>query len=209
MVQVVVSGTLAVIAAPLKALPARLRVEMERGLSAAGDKTRTQVRHALQDQTNVKRYGVVVAHASGSRNGLIYEIVGSGKGLKIEEFPLHLSRSRKMWVRWSPREHWKLQSRDGGRFGPMPTMDETGEVYAVPWGIGRTFVRSFVKPDGALRQANPGGGGHQKWRFRALYGPAIAKEIVKDRSLVAFETAVETIVMPEIEKRLASLVSEG
>ena len=58
------------------------------GLQEGGDKVRTQVRRALKVQTNVKRYGVIVANVPGRLAGpLQYIISASGKGLPIQEFP--------------------------------------------------------------------------------------------------------------------------
>lgn len=202
-----VSGNLATVMAPLQNLPALSMRAMQQGLQEGGDKVRTKVRRSLKTQTNVKAYGTIVAHAPGARSGLIYTIRGTGKGLDIEEFPGRISKSLKTWVRWSPRQHWKLQTRHQGRFGELPKVTDDGEVYSVPWGVGRTFKRSFVDEHGTPRQANPSQGkGKHKWSFRALYGPSIAKEIVKDEALEAFYQSVQVEVMPAIEKRLARVM---
>lgn len=203
--RIAVSGSMATIIAPLKKLQPMAVRAMQEGLQEGGEKVRTQVRRALKEQTNVKRYGVIVAHVPGHCNGFIYTIDGVGKGLRIEEFPGRVSKSLKTWVRWSPRQHWRLQERHQGRFGELPQVSDKGDVYSIPWGVGRTFVRSFAREDGALRQAVPSGG-KRKWSFKTLDGPSISKEIIKDKSQAAFYEYVQVAVMPAIEKRLARVM---
>lgn len=203
--QVIVSGSLANLIAPFDRLVEGGLEPLGEALQKGGEKTRTQMRRALKGQTNVKTYGTIVAHVTGKRAGLAYTITGRGKGLPIREFPVRVSRSRRQWVRWSPREHWRLQKRNAsGQFGALPDISEAGEVNAVPWGVGRTFKRSFAMPDGRLRQAVKGG--KRGWKLHALFGPSIAKEIVKDEALATFYRSVETDIVPAVERRLMSLL---
>ncbi len=75
-----------------------------------------------------------------------------------------------------------------------------GHIVASPWGVSHTFKRSFVKPDSGAFVARLSS---KRFPIRKLYGPSLAKEIVKDQSLDAFEVGVATHVVPAIEKRLA------
>jgi len=164
---VMVSGNFAAIILPLTRLSGA-RVELERGLSAGGDKARTKVRKALRDQTNVKRYSSIVSRSPSHRSGLTYTIEGQGKGLPIAEFP--------------------VQATAAG-------------VEAEPWGVAHLFKRSFAMAKGFRARLTS-----RRFPIRALYGPSIAKEIGKDKSLNAFESAVRTDVMPAVMARLEALV---
>lgn len=204
--RLVVTGSVAEIVTPLAHGLAGPRVHkvLREGLREGGDKVRTKVRRALKEQMGVKRYGVVVKHVVGvlgHSGALTYVIRGDGKGLPIEEFPVR-AKAGPGAIRWSAREHWKLQPRESlGRFGKI--QDVPPEVTASPWGIARTFKRSFVGR-GGYRAAIPGDKGG--WMMRKLFGPSVAKEIVKDRSARAFEMAVRTDVLPAVEKRLGRLL---
>ena len=72
----------------LKATPAKVKTELGRGLQDGGRKLMTQVRRALKEQMNVRRYGVIVQGSKGilNRGALSYTIAGYGKGLPIREF---------------------------------------------------------------------------------------------------------------------------
>jgi len=77
-----------------------------------------------------------------------------------------------------------------------------GNIVATPWGKEHRFKRSFVKPDTGAFVARLSS---KRFPIRKLFGPSLAKEIVKDQSLDAFETGVRTDVVPAIEKRLARM----
>jgi len=182
----------------------RARQEMARGLARGGEKLRTPVRRALKEQTSVKRYGTIVANTRGwlDAGALTYTIEASGKGLPLSEFPHKASRSKRLALRWSAKEHWKLQKRDGsGRFGVLPPMNDAG-VSATMWMKKRGFVRSFVHPQrGPLMQRVAG-----KKGMRKIYGPSLPKELIIGRTAQMFQRSARSIVMNEIEKRLARLV---
>ena len=78
-----------------------------------------------------------------------------------------------------------------------------GHVTASPWGVARVFKRSFVRPDTGAYSARLSS---KRFPVRKLFGPSIAKEIVKDQSLAAFEAGVRSDVIPIIEKRLARIL---
>lgn len=180
------------------------RQEMARGLARGGEKLRTPVRRALKQQTSVKRYGTIVANTRGwlDPNALQYTIEASGKGLPLSEFPHKASRSKRLALRWSAKDHWRLQKRDGsGRFGALPAMNDSG-VSATMWMKKRGFARSFVHPErGPLMQRVPG-----KRSLRKIYGPSLPKELTIGRTAETFQRQARSMVMDEIEKRLQRLL---
>lgn len=200
--QVIVKGNLAEILAPLQNLPEKAQRAMREGLQEGGNKVRTSVRKALKPQMGVLKYGTIVANTTGTiaNAGMNYIIRGTGKGLPIKEFKVS-GKAGQGALRWSAKQHWKLQERTGsGRFGPIK--DVPPEVTASPWSVSRTFKRSFVG-SGGYRAAIKDGG---RYKIRALYGPSVAKEIIKDASLAAFQSSVQVDVAPAIEKRLARII---
>lgn len=77
-----------------------------------------------------------------------------------------------------------------------------GSIVATPWGVEHRFKRSFVKPDTGAFVARLSS---KRFPIRKLFGPSLAKEIVKDQSLAAFEVGVKADVVPAIEKRIARM----
>jgi hypothetical protein len=181
---------------------AALRV-MRESLTAAGLKTRTQVRRALKEQMGTRTAKAITAHTRSysHEGGLAYSIEGNGKGLPIREFPVKVSRSKKIAARWSPRDHWRVQTRDGsGRFGSIVDPGGAG-VSASPWGRSRAFERSFAHPTKGPVMIRVAG----KRAVRKLFGPSVAKEIDQGQSLVAFEaTGIRELarLLPEKIDRL-------
>lgn len=89
--------------------------EIARGLNEAGDRVRTIVRHRLQAQTGVLRYGIITDETSSRQatpGHLVYTITGTGKGLPIRDFAVRAAAG--------------------------------GPVTADVWGVPHTFARSFV-----------------------------------------------------------------
>ena len=164
--EIVVSGSLATITAPMQNLASGADRAMREGLYEGGDKVRTRVRRALKVQTNVKAYGSITQRVPGVRAGLTYIIRGEGKGMPIELFPV----------------------------------SAPGPVVASPWGVVHTFKRSFANRLGYRARTTS-----KRFPIRRLYGPSVAKEIVKDQSAEAFEAGVRADVLAAIEKRLARL----
>jgi hypothetical protein len=147
----------------------RARRELSRGLADGGNKVRTKVRRALQDQTGVVKYATIVSKVTSYRSALTYVITTTGKGLPIKEF------------KWS-----------------VP-----GNVQAMPWNVSHLFARSFrTKVKGLLRARTTS----KRFPIRALYGPSLPKELVKDKSLEAFEAGVRTDVTIAIAKRIAKMM---
>lgn len=197
-------AVLARFATAIDKLGDKARLEMARGLARGGEKLRTPVRRALKEQTSVKRYGTIVAKTRGwlDAGALEYTIEASGKGLPIQEFAFRFSRSKNAMVRWSKNEHWRLQKRDGmGRFGPLPEIDSKG-VSAKMWAKQHAFARSFNHPErGPVMQRVAG-----KRGLRKLYGPSLPKELTVDRTADTFQRLARTMVLEQVEKRLARLM---
>ncbi|MBT9291836.1 hypothetical protein [Prosthecodimorpha staleyi] len=181
-------------AAMLLAAPGRLERALHEGVRAAGDKTRTVVRKSLHQQMGTKRYGTVVAATRSFIPGpMTYVIEGSGKGLPIVEFPVRGSRTK--------GRTWRQQPRDGaGRFGPLPPSD-IGFVTARSWRVAHNFKRSFVAADGTYKARLP-----SSPRTRKLFGPSVAKEIVKGATCTAFEATALREMEANLAKRLARIV---
>lgn len=180
-----------------------LRV-MRESLRAAGLKTRTQVRRALKEQMGTRTTKAITAHTRSysHEGGLAYSIEGSGKGLPIKEFPVKISRSKKIAARWSPRDHWRVQARDGGgRFGSIVDPGGAG-VSASPWGRSRAFDRSFAHPTKGPVMIRVAG----KRAVRKLFGPSVAKEIVHGQPLAIFVAVGSHQLAVDLPRRMARLI---
>ena len=188
----------------LQEVATKLPQVAKEGLKEGGDLVRTDVRKALQTQTSVKKYGTIVSHTYGGglKGPLEYAIEAKGNGLPIQEFPFRASRSKRMQVRWSKREHWRIQDHDAlGRFGPLDDTNEAG-VKATMWGSVHAFQRSFTHPEkgpAAIR------GGIKQ--IRKIFGPSLPKELTKDQSASAFQAGAQTKVLDAVLKRIGRLLS--
>jgi hypothetical protein len=191
-------------AAGLQTMGSKGRTVMANGLKNGGDKVRTAVRKALKEQTSAKRAGAINKNTRSylDRGALEYAITATDKGLPITEFPTRFSRKKNTLVRWSAREHWRLQHRDArGRFGKLEHTEEAA-VAAMVWGSLHRFQRSFNHPErGPVMQRVAGKPG-----LRKLYGPNLAKEIGRDDSLATFMREAPK-VQDEIVKRLQGLLT--
>ncbi len=159
----------------LSRVSARTPQEFTNGLNAGGDRVRTAVRHAIQDQTSLVRYSSVVQRTRSSRaypGSPIYTIYVSGKATKQPEF--------------------KTIIEEGAG----------GGVTIVLWKKAHKFKRSFQqKFKGGLR-ARLGG---PRFPTRAFDGPNLAKEAIKDDSAKTFIEAAEVMIAPLILTRLVRL----
>lgn len=197
------SGPISQFSSALRSFPSRANTELKRGLNEGGDKLRTLVRRSLKQQVNLKSYGTVVSHTwtKGAGADLTYTIGASGKGLPIDLFPTRYSSSPRAAIRWSPKDHWKLQPRNSqGQFGPLAD-DTSAGVTSNVWNVAHPFKRSFVHPRKGAVAIRPG-----SRSIRALYGASLPKEITKDQSAATFETGVRSVVEPIIVKRLGRLM---
>jgi hypothetical protein len=106
-------------------IQARLPKAIARGLNQGGERVRTSVQRALKERTNVKAYKSITSRMRTTRAyeaSLTYQIIATGKGIPIEEFPLTV-----------------VKGQGGG-------------VDAKTWGVDHLFKRSFrEKFTGKLR----------------------------------------------------------
>jgi len=149
------------------------RVIMSRALNHEGDKGRTQVKRALVKQTGMK-YGLVTKAVRTIRSTpatLTYEIVARGNETNI------------------------------GLFAARQTAKG---VSAAPWGVRRLFAHAFILGAHKGRQGVKGfqsgdtgvafvRAGRARLPIKALYGPNLAREILKGESEAAFRASTSTI----------------
>jgi len=163
------------LARDLSRIEKQIPQEIARGVNEGGDKVRTAVRHALQDQTSLLKYSSVVQRTRSTRaygTAPVYTIYVAGTPTKITEF------------------------KTSAASGPG------GGVTAILWQKAHTFARSFQqKYRGGLR-ARLGG---TRLPIRPLDGPNLAKEAVKDESAKTFLETANTVVTPIVMKRLLRL----
>lgn len=104
-----------------------------------------------------------------------------------------------------------LETRIISRGGHIPLNDFKARqtrrgVSAAPWGQRRVFGGTFIVP-------SIGGNvfkriGRGRLPIEKLWGPAVPKELVKDRSREAFESTVRRVLPPEIARQVR-LLSRG
>lgn len=186
----------------------KARLEMSRGLHRGGEKMRTVVRKELRKQTSAKARAVTARTKSFLEDaGLTLVLQADGTPIPIQDFPWRFSKTRATLVRWSPREHWRLQDRSNrGRFGALvdDSKDRPG-VLATMWGKRRGFKRSFEDGEGEPRMVREAG----KQQTRKLFGPSLRKELLQGSTLDAFNRGARTVVQAEIEKRMVRLFAKG
>lgn len=76
-------------------------------------------------------------------------------------------------------------------------------VTAQPWGVAHTFKRSFKTSGKGLLRARIGG---SRMPIRALYGPAVSKEIVKGETAAEWQSHAAPTVERMVVKRLGRLL---
>jgi hypothetical protein len=169
----------------LDRIQAKLPQAISRGLNEGGDRVRTQVQRALQQQSSLLRYGSVTKRVRTARafpGALSYSIVVSGK---------------------PPTKPAEFRSR--------VTMGKGGGVTIWMWSIAHKFKRSFQQLErGGLRmrldalRKPPGkrGGVTARLPIRGFDGPNLAKEAVKNQTAKAFFDTTAAVVAPIVEKNL-------
>jgi hypothetical protein len=147
---------------------------LREALSAAGGKTRTQVRRALREQANVKAAKDINDRTRSYlvAGQLAYRIVGERKALPIDRVK-----------------------------GLAVTTGPGGGVLAAPWQVLRQFQRSFIENGKYMARLGP-----DRFPIRKLYGPSIAKELVKGQSLAAFHAAALPELRTQVISRLARML---
>jgi hypothetical protein len=157
----------------LDRVQARLPLALARGLNEGGDKVRTQVQRALQQQTSLVKYSSVTKRARTKRafpGALSYSIVVAGE---------------------PPTKPAEFRTR--------VTTGKGGGVTIWMWGIAHTFKRSFQqKLKGGLRMRLDAA----RLPIRGFDGPNLAKEAVKDQTAKAFFDTTAAVVAPIVEKSL-------
>jgi hypothetical protein len=76
-------------------------------------------------------------------------------------------------------------------------------VTARPWGVSHTFKRSFKTSARGLLRARLSS---KRFPIRSLRGPAVSKEIVKDKTAAHFEAEAADTVERAVVKRLGRLM---
>jgi hypothetical protein len=159
----------------LDRIQARLPQAIARGLNEGGDRVRTQVQRALQQQTSLVRYGSVTKRTRTARafpGGLSYSIVVSGK---------------------PPTKPAEFRTR--------VTTGKGGGVTIWMWNRAHKFKRSFQSAwisGGGLRMRLDAA----RLPIRGFDGPNLAKEAVKDETAKAFFDTTAAVVVPIVEKNL-------
>lgn len=77
-------------------------------------------------------------------------------------------------------------------------------VSAAPWGKRRVFPHTFIAPSLGGHVFERKGSG--RLPIRKLWGPAIPRELVKDRSKEAFETTVKRELSSRLEHEVAAIL---
>ena len=81
----------------------RFQDALARGLNEGGDRVRTQFQRGLWKQTGAKQYKSITSRVRNQRahaGGLVYAIIGTGKGMPIKEFPVGLSGGHVLGMPW-------------------------------------------------------------------------------------------------------------
>jgi hypothetical protein len=157
----------------LDRMQAKLPQAIARGLNEGGDKMRTQVQRALQEQTSLVRYGSVTKRVRTARafpGALSYSLVVAGK---------------------PPTKPAEFRTR--------VTTGPGGGVTIIMWGVIHKFKRSFQQKYRLGLRARLGAA---RDKIRGFDGPNLAKEAVKDRAAAAFFDTTASVVAPIVEKQI-------
>ncbi len=158
-----------------------VRVALARAVNHTGDKARTQVVRALVKQTGAK-YGVIRKALKTKRANaatITFQIIGRGGFMSLKEFGAR-------------------QTSKG--------------VSAAPWNERRVFPHTFIVPSlgghvferiGGSRRLGPAAG---RLPIRKLWGPAIPKEMVKEKSKEAFETTVAAELPSRVAHEVEAII---
>ncbi len=172
-----------------------LRREMARALADGGRLTTTAIKRALVAQTSIKK-SAIDRRVKGILNSgaLEFVILGTGKGVP----PADLQS-----IRGGPRparSRGGSQPRDGrGRFSFKGSRDEpdfAGSVVASLWGEQRLLWRSWSDPRRGFVYQRPGE------PIEHVYGPSVAKEIVKGAARAEFHLGAA-----KVERKLAERIA--
>lgn len=140
---------------------------MAMALNREGDKGRTRVRRAVMEQTGIRSHQLTKAIRT-KRAGpgrLAYEIEAKGTETNISMFGL------------------KVTWREGSAMGQIRMLQT---VSAAPWNTRRVFpgVFSIKRFDNKVFKRE----GKGRFPLKPVFGPNLAREIVKAQSKAEFET---------------------
>lgn len=199
----------------------RWKTEGFRGVVDAGRRTKTQVQRAVHQQMATKKYGFVSGATRGTprREELAFEIYALKGGQRIEEY--------------KGLQALKISGRTAARYNSGRDDGDAGFVRSGVWNAPRTFKRSFAA-NGGFFATLPGGksgtapkalwtfgnkpdqprgadgrfasSGKKYGKIRRLFGPAIRKEIVKDKALATFQNVAPRMLEQKVVPRLAKLI---
>jgi len=189
-VSVKTSGTVADILAPVEMLADnRGKQVLSRALNHSLAKTETAVNRALAKQTGLK-YGDVkkeISRFSSNAGNLQGEIKGKGGHHKLKEFKARQTKKGVSAAPWGDRMIFR------------------GTFIIGKYG-GNVFKRIGKASENTLdKLADYGIKGTGRFPIKALYGPAIPKEMVKDEAQAAFEKTISTALPQRVELELARL----
>ncbi|MGH0004870.1 hypothetical protein ACQU0X_32820 [Pseudovibrio ascidiaceicola] len=199
--------------------------EAQRGVMAATKKVKTKVQRATFNQMgllggNYQSYVVRNTRAFSKPSELTGIIVANNKGAKVELYKGLRALSAK--------------GRTAKKFNAGRSVDDAGFVRSGVWNAPRTFKRSF-SASGVFFSLIPGGktssalpkafwtygkkAGQPRdtrgrfkssqrpgYRVRRLFGPALGKEMQKDKALQTFQQEAPKELKLQVEKRIAKLV---
>lgn len=135
----------------------QVRVAMSRTLNHEGDKTKTQVRRSIAKQMGLSYSAVsrAVRATPSNRSNLTYVLSGTGRPLNLISFNARQNASGVSAAPWNRRLTFRNSSLPAGSF-------------IAPVNGGRAvFIRESKK----------------RYPIKALYGPGVANEMVRDESL--------------------------
>jgi hypothetical protein len=186
----------------LDRVQAKLPQAIARGVNEGGDKVRTQVQRALQQQSGLVRYSSVTKRTRTARAYATGMDAKSGIGP-----PRPSSMSYMIIV--SPYPATKPNE-----FRTRVTKGRGGGVTVWLWGKAHQFKRSFqsawIAGGGlrmrleAVRKDGPGkrGGVTARLPLRGFDGPNLAKEAVKGAAARTFHDTAASVVAPIVEKHM-------
>lgn len=153
---------------------------MSMALNQEGDKGRTRVRRALMEQTGIRSHQIrkVLRTKRAGPGHLAYELEAKGDETNISMFGL------------------KVTWHEGSAMGQIRKMQT---VSAAPWNTRRVFPGVFSIPQFGNKVFKRWG--KERFPLKAVYGPNLAREIVKAQSRTEFGT-----IAPKVGVRVGHLL---
>jgi hypothetical protein len=164
------------LSAEIARLRTRIPVAIAQGLNEGGDKVRTQVRRAMQEQTGLLRLKSITSRSSTAR-----------------AFPGELRYLMAFRKKQTHPDEFRVRVKRGAGGGVTVWM----------WGVAHSFPRSFQQAYKEGLRMRLGGA---RLPIRGFDGPNLAKEAVKDKVAETFMREAESQVLPMIEKRIARVI---